>query len=594
VKYRIAPIQSAKNLDESSIELSIKSVFALKIYVNIFIKSLTGLSLFFSIAPGISYGQNLNYPNNLRHHSLSTTSRLNFSKNAKELKLSQANQTETPAIAVKQIIVNGSTVFNQSDFSKITQPLINQSVSLDRLREAAEKITQLYLDNNYITTRAILPTDQPNLNQGIISIQILEGQLEKIEIKRTGDVQGRLSDNYIRDRLFLGVTKPLSFARIEEELQLLRTNPLISDIRATLTAGTGAGQSILQVTLTEAKSFSVGGSVDNYGNSSTGIYRAGINVQELNLFGIGDRISVGYTRASNSDSFNGGYLFPITATGGTLGFDFSLGQNAISEAPFDTLNIRTDAQTFEFSFRQPLIRTPTEELALSLGTALEQSNSSLDGLSYNFQSGEFEDGRSKATVLRFGQDYLSRDQMGAWSLRSTFNVGLNIFGSTIRQNGFPDGRFFYWAGQVLRVQRLGDDRDTLILFRLGAQLTGDNLLPINRYSVGGPFSVRGYRQNQSTGDSGVQASVEFQLPLSRDDGGNSIFKLLPFLDAGTVWNSRGDNSNQTLIGLGLGLLWQPTRQLNLRLDYGVPLNKTNNTSNNLQDSGFYFSLGGNF
>jgi hemolysin activation/secretion protein len=508
--------------------------------------------------------------------------------------VSQTNPS-APAIAVKQIVVKGSTIFKDSDFAKITQPLVNQSVTIDRLREAADQISQLYLDNNYITSRAILPVEQPQLNQGIVTIEILEGQLEKIEIKRTGDVQGRLSDNYIRDRVALGVTRPLNFAKIEDELQLLRTNPLIAEVRATLTAGTGAGQSVLQVTVTEAKSFNVGGSVDNYGNSSTGIYRAGVNLQELNLFGIGDRVNFGYTRASNSDSFNGGYQFPVTASGGTLDFNFSLGQNTIAEAPFDSLNIRTDAQTYEFSFRQPIIRKPSEEFGLSIATAIEQSSSTLDGRSFNFQSGEFDDGRSQATVLRLGQDYLSRDQLGAWSLRSTFNIGLNLLGSTIRQNGSPDGRYFYWAGQVLRVQRLGEDRDTLILFRLGAQLTGDSLLPINRYSVGGPFSVRGYRQNQSTGDSGVQASIEFQLPISRDDSGNSIFKLLPFVDAGTVWNSRGDSSNnQTLLGLGLGLLWQPTRQLNLRLDYGVPLNKVNNATNNLQDSGFYFSLGGNF
>jgi hemolysin activation/secretion protein len=505
-----------------------------------------------------------------------------------------AAQPDLPQIPVKQILIKGSTVFKDAELQKITQPLLNQSVSLDRLREAADQISQLYLDNNYITSRAMLPTEQPNLNQGIVVIQILEGSLERIEIKRTGDVEGRLSDRYIRDRLYLGVTQPLNFAKIEDELQLLRGNPLITDIRATLTAGSGAGTSVLQVTLTEAKTFGVGATFDNYGNSATGLYRGGINVQEINLFGIGDRLFGSYTRASNSDSLAAGYQLPLNPYGGTLDFNVSFGQNTISEAPFDTLNIRTDAQTYEFSYRQPLIRNPREELALSLGAAIERSNSTLDGKSFNFQNGKEDDGRSQATVIRLGQDYLSRDQMGAWSLRSNFNLGLNLLGSTIRQDGSPDSRFFYWAGQILRVQRLGLDRDTLILFKLGAQLTGDSLLPINRFSVGGPFSVRGYRQNQATGDSGVQASVELQFPIARDDSGSSIIKLLPFFDAGTVWNSKGDNpSPQTLFGVGLGLLWQPTRNLNLRLDYGIPLNRVNNPTNNLQDSGLYFSLSGN-
>ncbi|MDX1977944.1 MAG: ShlB/FhaC/HecB family hemolysin secretion/activation protein [Pseudanabaenaceae cyanobacterium bins.68] len=505
-----------------------------------------------------------------------------------------ASEQAEPTIAIKQIKVQGSTVFKDADFLPIIQPLLNQAVTLQRLRETADKISELYLENSYITSRAILPTDQPQLSQGIVILQVLEGELERIEIKRSGDVQGRLADQYLRDRIALGVTKPLNFAKIEEELQLLRLNPLIAEIRATLTAGTGAGQSVLQVTVTEANSFRVGGSVDNYGNSSTGIYRAGVNLQELNLFGIGDRVALGYTRASNSDSVSGGYQLPLNPTGGTLDFNFSLGQNTISEAPFDSLNIRTDAQTYELGYRQPVIRNPNQEIAFSLATALEQSNSTLDGRSFNFQSGEFDDGRSQATVLKLGQEYLSRDQMGAWSLRSSFNLGLNILGSTIRNNGSPDGRFFYWTGQVLRVHRFSEDPDTLMLFRLSAQLTGDSLLPLNRFSVGGPFSVRGYRQNQSTGDSGIQAALEFQLPIGWDQNGTSVLKLLPFVDAGTVWNSRGENVNQTLFGLGLGMLWQPVRQLNLRLDYGIPLNRVSNTTNNLQDAGFYFSLGGNF
>lgn len=506
---------------------------------------------------------------------------------------SGVEQTE-PTIAIDQIKVLGSTVFKDADFAPLIQPLLKQRVTLQQLRQAADQITELYLQNSYINTRAILPTEQPQLSQGIVVLQVIEGELERIEIKRTGDVQGRLADQYLRDRIALGVTKPLNFARIEDELQLLRANPLIADIRATLTAGTGAGQSVLQVTVTEANSFRVGGSLDNYGNSSTGIYRAGVNLQELNLFGIGDRLALSYTRAGNSDSGSGGYQFPLNPTGGTLDFNFSIGQNTISEAPFDTLNIRTDSQTYELGYRQPVIRTPNQELSFSVATAIEQSNSSLDGRSFNFQSGEFEDGRSQATVLRLGQEYLSRDQMGAWSLRSSFNLGLNMLGSTIRNNGFPDGRFFYWTGQILRVHRFSADPDNLMLFRLNAQLTGDNLLPLNRFSVGGPFSVRGYRQNQSTGDSGIQAALEFQLPIGWDQNGTSVLKLLPFVDAGTVWNSRGENLNQALFGLGMGLLWQPLRQLNLRLDYGVPLNRVNNATNNLQDSGFYFSLGGNF
>jgi hemolysin activation/secretion protein len=86
-----------------------------------------------------------------------------------------------------------------------------------------------------------------------------------------------------------------------------------------------------------------------------------------------------------------------------------------------------------------------------------------------------------------------------------------------------------------------------------------------------------------------------QLPVLRNDDGEAIVKLLPFVEAGTVWNNRTTNpSPQPLFSLGLGAQYQPFRNLTLRLDYGLPLVNANNSGTNLQDSGLYFSVNGNF
>jgi hemolysin activation/secretion protein len=197
-------------------------------------------------------------------------------------------------------------------------------------------------------------------------------------------------------------------------------------------------------------------------------------------------------------------------------------------------------------------------------------------------------------VIRFGQDYLTRDEAGAWALRSTFNLGIGALGATIRQNA-ADGRFFSWVGQVLRVQRIGGDRDSLAFLRFNFQLADRTLLSLNKFSVGGAQTVRGYRQNQNVGDNGIQASLELQFPIIKDDQENSIVKLHPFVEAGTVWNANGINpSPQTLFSLGLGATYQPIRNLIFRLDVGIPLINANNPGTNLQDSGIHFSINGNF
>lgn len=501
-----------------------------------------------------------------------------------------------PLIPVKQIKIVGSTVFSEEQLQVLAAPLLNRSVTLVELQELANKVTKLYQENNYITSRAVLPADQ-DINDGEIVIQAIEGKLERIDIKR--DESARLSEDYVRDRIAPAVTVPLNFARIEEELQLLRNDPLIAEIKANLSAGEGAGNSILEVTVKEAKLLNLGLSLDNYGNSATGIYRFGVTPQLLNLSGIGDRLVGNYTRSGSADAFSFEYQVPLNPKGGTLGLSLSFDKNPATITAINspaTIDIRADTQVYELNYRQPLVRTLREEFALSFGLAIEQSSFFVEGIPFNLQTGDPDDGGSQATILRFGQDFISRDPGGAWAFLSVFNFGIDALGATVR-NDAPDGRFFAWNGQVLRVQRLGSDRDTLALLRLSAQLTGDSLLPPNRFSTGGPQSVRGYRQNQITGDSGIQGSLEFQFPIARDNEGTSILKLLPFIEAGTVWNANGENSGspQTIVGFGTGLLWQPSRSFTIRIDYGIPLIKINNSSspNNLQDSGLYFSLSTN-
>jgi hemolysin activation/secretion protein len=497
-------------------------------------------------------------------------------------------------IPVKRIQILGSTILTEQELNALTAPLLNRSVRLAELQALADRITDIYQQRNYITSRAVIPPNQ-TVQDGTVVIQVLEGTLERIEVSRLGDDDGRISPDYLRDRALIGTGTPLNFAALEAELQLLRANPLFSDLRASLASGSTPTQSVLRLRYAEAPSLSFRPFTDNYGTPSSGIYRAGMTVQEGNLTGLGDLLSVNYTRAGSGDSYGLSYQVPLSPRGNTLGLNVAIGRNPITEAPFDVFNIVTESQVYELTYRQPIVRRPLEELTLGVSLAVENSASSLDGVPFNFQTQAFDDGQNQARVVRFSQDYITRDPGGVWAFRSTFSLGLNIFGATLRETGAADGRFFYWTAQALRVQRLGDDPNVQAVFRLNTQVTGDRLLPLNRFSLGGPQSVRGYRQNQLSGDSGIQGSAEVQFPVVRDSDGIPVVRLLPFVEGGTVWNTAGGNPNpQTLFGVGVGAAYQPIPNLTFRLDYGIPLVNVNNPGTNLQDSGLYFSINGSF
>jgi hemolysin activation/secretion protein len=489
-------------------------------------------------------------------------------------------------VMVSQVQVVGSTVFTASNWTPIIQSVIGKTVTIGELKTLADRLTQLYLDRGEITSRVILvkPTD------GIVTFQAIEGSIEQVQIVGLT----KLNPNYLRSRLALATNTPLNVNKLEEQLRLLRADPLFANIEASLKAGTGIGKSILTVRVTESNQLSVNLNADNYSPPSVGSERIGTAIEYRNIAGLGDTGNLTYNHAlaGGADIFDFTYKIPLNAMQGTLQARIAPNSNQITIAPFNDLGFRGKSQLYELSYRQPFTRSLREEFALSWGVAVQTGETFIGGNPAPFSLGPNSQGVSQTTVLKFGQDYVKRDVNGAWGLRSLLNFGVGEFGSTINDRPLPDGRFFSWQGQIQRVQVLTPEQ--LLIAQLDAQLTPNSLLAIHQFAIGGGQSVRGFRQNVRAADNGVKLSVENRITVQRDAAGSQTLAIAPFVDTGWVWN-QPDNPNQLpaqnfLAGAGLGVIWQPIPRLNLRVDYGLPLVNLSDRGNNLQDSGLYFSI----
>lgn len=489
---------------------------------------------------------------------------------------------------VEEITVTGSTIFDQSTFSPLTQPLLGQRVTFAQLSEIANAITQMYLGKGYITTRAILVKPDPNLTT--IEIRVIEGSLEAIEVQGTE----RLNPGYVRSRVKLGATIPLNTSKLEDQLRLLRINPLFENVEASLRAGSGSGQSILVVRVKEANPFGGNLAVDNYSPPSVGSERLVANLFHRNLTGHGDTLSgrVTKTTAGNTYTFDFNYRIPINAMNGTIDVRTRINRNEVIQEPFDVLDIRGESELYEISYRQPLILTPREELSLSAGFAFQEGQTFTFAGPTPFGFGPDEGGISRTSVFKFAQEYVRRDLSGAWAFRSLMNFGVDILDATDNSGNIPDGQFFSWLGQIQRVQVLNPDN--LLIIQGDLQLTPDPLLASQQFVIGGGQSVRGFRQNVRAADNGLRFSVEDRITLVRDSAGAPYFQLMPFFELGYVWN-HPDNPNflqsQTFIaGIGTGLLWQPIPNLNVKLDFALPLVDLDDRGENAQDDGIYFNV----
>ena len=506
------------------------------------------------------------------------------------------NQPEfsSTLINVRKIQITGSTILTAAELATLTQPLEGKSTTLQDLQSLANRITQTYLDRGYITSQAVI--SEQEITDGMVTIQVIEGTIDGIEIQGNQ----RLKPSYIRDRIKLGVRKPFNKNELEDQLQLLKSNSLIADISASLQPGQGSGKSQLVVRVKEAPAITGSVTLDNYSPPSVGSERLGGTLTYRNPTGLGDEVSATYFRslAGGSNLYDFNYRVPVNAMNGTVQLRYSPSNSKIVDPAFSSFGIRSQNDLFELTYRQPVIRSPREELALSLGFALQNGQTFLfDNSPTPFGIGPDANGNSRTRVIKFGQDYVKRDRKGAWSLQSQFNLGIAAFDATVNANPIPDGRFFSWTGQVQRVQQLSPNN--LLIAQADIQLSPDSLLPSQQFTIGGGQSVRGFRQGVRSGDNGIRFSLEDRITVARDKKtGRSVFQIAPFADLGTVWNNPNNpnpSSNQNfLASAGLGLIVEPTPNLLMRLDYALPLVNLSDRGNNIQDNGLHFSMGYRF
>lgn len=380
---------------------------------------------------------------------------------------------------------------------------------------------------------------------------------------------------------------PLNQNRLLEGLQLLQLDPLIQSISADLQAGTRPGTSVLEVEVKEADSFNVELSLDNGRAPSVGSFRRQIQFNQGNLTGLGDALSVDYANTDGSNEVNASYTVPLNPQNGTLRLAAGIANSEVIKEPFDRANITAPSRYYELTYRQPVIQTPTEELAFGLTGSRQESQTEVDGEGFPLSLDADEEGRTNVSAIRFFQEWTERSSQHVFAVRSQFSLGVEWLDATVSDET-PDSRFFAWRGQGQWVRLLAPD--TLLLVKTDVQFTDSPLVSLEQFGIGGPQSVRGYAQDEILSNNGALFSTEVRLPIVRVPEIEGVLQVVPFFDVGTAWNNPNvDLDPSTLVGVGVGLLWQH-RDFSARLDWGIPLVQVEGDNLTWQENGVYFSI----
>ena len=488
-------------------------------------------------------------------------------------------------VFIQTIQVVGNTRFTEQQLAAVTDRYTNRKLSTEDLDALLQALTLYYVNRGYITSGAIIPDQRVTFN--VLTVQIVEGALSQIHV--TGN--SWLWSGYVRNRILPATSTPLNVVALQERLQLLQRDPRIARLNANLAPGDVRGESALTVHVKEARLVHGRVEFNNYQSPAVGAEQGLATIEDQNLTGLGDSLSVQYGRSEGVNPIlNVRYTLPITAQDTTVSGYYRQFSLSVTEAPFDTLNIENKAEIIGGSIRHSFYRTLTDEVALSVMAEYETNKSFILGQPFELVAGAT-NGVSRIAALRTAQEWVHRTSQDVISMFSRFSVGIGAFGATpsSSQPQSADGRFFSWMGEVQWVRQLELLRMQFFA-KTTAQLSNDHLFPLEQFAVGGRYSVRGYREFTFVRDNGVVATVEVRVPIVTVHGVDRLH-VVPFVDVGRAWNTTiptGDRD--TLASVGAGLVGSITDGIRFEVYWGQQLNHLRAGKDNLQDHGVHFQL----
>lgn len=485
--------------------------------------------------------------------------------------------------------------------------LVGADITLDRVTALVQSINLAFAANGYLNS-GVLIAGGGEPGDSVLRLTLVHGRLAAApEVRWMGRRRGMTAD-YVTARMRAASAVPLNAVAVERSFRLLAEDPAISTIKADFLPGTRPGEAALAITVDPARQADA---YVGYGNSRSpaiGSTRVAVGGYIRNLIAAGDVFSVDSGLTARRPDVSGSYETPFLTPGLSLSVRASLNEASVVDRPLLPLDIRARDVGFEggLSYRvlaEPLTpRGPgvwqsARSLALGFRIGHRETETFLLGLPFSFSPGSV-DGRSQSTVLRLTADFVERGIAKVTALSLTLTQGLSGTRSVIPGVISPDSKFRAVLAQLSHARRLTPTGLELRL-RLTGQWADGLLYSGERLSVGGEYTVRGYRETLALVDGGAVGSIELAQPFSLSRSGRNAkgtdwgaFSLSAFVDGAVLRNRRDPQPVPDAIGsVGASLAWAPSEAITARVTYARALVDAFPVgSRDLQDRGFQFRL----
>ncbi|MBV1879902.1 MAG: BamA/TamA family outer membrane protein [Pseudomonadales bacterium] len=485
--------------------------------------------------------------------------------------IDQQRISQLDELRLDNIIVESSIL--QPEIVELVDYYLERRITVADLLQLKNSINQLFVFNGYINSGVLIPDQQ--IIDGTLKFKVIEGNVSQLNI------DSKLRDKYINARI--SISKPFNLTALQNSLKLLEQDPLIDRIDAKVSPGAQLGQADLSLAVDTQPRFRFGLRLANDRAPSIGSENAEFSFSANNLTGWGDSlyIKTGITDGLNTEDYR--LTIPFSHLNHSLSLFYSISDSAVTEAPFDDIDVESKTESFGINLDIPLKKTLRSALAIHFTFESRKNQTSLLGQNFSFSEGAI-NGQSRVSPYRIAISYSRQSTNQAFAGRLSISKGSHYFDAT-KNTGQADGNFTSYLGQAQYSRQLSETN--YLTARLVAQYASDALLSVEKFSLGGLNSVRGYRENQVVRDKAYFASVELRHHLPSVEN----LELIGFIDWGLGENhskavAQGKDS---IHSAGFGISYQ-AMGLQTALYYAHGFKNFDTQKRNLQDQGIHFEM----
>ncbi|WP_244613395.1 ShlB/FhaC/HecB family hemolysin secretion/activation protein [Modicisalibacter radicis] len=396
---------------------------------------------------------------------------------------------------ITAIRLEGATLLDDATRQALLAPALDTCVTVVGLNDLLRRITDYYVDAGYVTTRAYLP--QQDLSQRRLRVVVVEGRIDLIESQGGAPTPRELamaSPAIPGDRLNLR-----DLEQLIDQLNRLPSNQATLQLRP----GDDIGGSRVVVDNRAQRPWRLSLTRDNGGSESSGEQQWNLGAQWDSPFGLADQLVAqwGHDATSDDDIGSGSRYLAYSIPQGywTLSYAYTQSDyHSLAEANGFTFRLDGESERHRLALDRVLHRDDLGKTAGSVAVSRISTRNDIDGTRIDVSS-------QRLSELSVGLNHGRRLGNGLFNADLGWHRGLTILGAqrdTAPQTPSAQYTRTTLTLSYLRPFRLFGESFSFTSLANG-QWSDDVLYSPQRIALGGQSSVRGFKEQSLSGDSGA-------------------------------------------------------------------------------------------